>query len=117
MKGFKIDNNGDVIIQNRQIEMTDGNDLIRQTIQTVLGTNKGEWDFNPDEGITFDYILTKNPDFDVIRNEIANGLTQVDDTLVLQDFKYDYNKNQRTLHIDFTARNSNGEEVSGSYTF
>ena len=56
MKGFKLDNNGDVIIQNRKIEMTDGNDLIRQTVQTVLGTNKGEWDFNPDEGITFDYI-------------------------------------------------------------
>lgn len=59
MQGFKL-NNGDVVIENGEIQMTAGGDLLRQTVETVLNTNKGEWWLNPDEGITFSNILGKH---------------------------------------------------------
>ena len=61
MQGFKL-NNGDVVIENGEIQMTSGADLTRQTVETVLNTNKGEWWLNPDEGINFSNILGKHTD-------------------------------------------------------
>ena len=39
MKGFALDENGDVIV-SRDIQMTKSEDLIRQTVETLLHTNK-----------------------------------------------------------------------------
>ncbi len=47
-----------------QIEMVEGNELLAQTVKTVLGTNKGEWALNTDEGITFANILGKHKNTD-----------------------------------------------------
>lgn len=44
---------------NHQIEMVEGAELTAQKIKTVLGTNKGEWFFDEEEGINFDNILGK----------------------------------------------------------
>lgn len=44
---------------NHQIEMVEGAELTCQKIKTVLGTNKGEWFFDEEEGINFDNILGK----------------------------------------------------------
>ena len=49
MQGFKLDSNGDVLIESGKITMTSGTDLTAQTLQTVAGTNKGEWFLNEDE--------------------------------------------------------------------
>lgn len=58
MKGFALSDN-DILIQNGEIQMIEGADLICQTVRTVLNTNKGEWFLNPDEGINFRNILGK----------------------------------------------------------
>lgn len=60
MKGFKIDKNGDVVIEKNRIQMVEGNELLSQTVHCVLNTNKGEWVFNPNEGINFYNILGKH---------------------------------------------------------
>lgn len=54
MTGFALDENNDILIKDNQIQMINGSELTKQTIQTVIGTNKGEWCLNEDEGITFD---------------------------------------------------------------
>lgn len=58
MKGFML-SDGDLVITNNEIVMTQGNELISQTIQCVLSTNKGEWIFDEEEGIDFDNIFGK----------------------------------------------------------
>lgn len=60
MKGFQLDSNGDIVISGGHIQMVDGDELLRQTVQSVLGTNKGEWVLNTDEGIDFKNILGKH---------------------------------------------------------
>ena len=52
MTGFALDENNDILIKDNQIQMINGSELTKQTIQTVIGTNKGEWCLNEDEGMT-----------------------------------------------------------------
>lgn len=117
MKCFKIDENGDVIFNknDKKIEIVEGTELIKQRIQTVLGTNKKEWDFNKNEGINFKNIITKNPDIDLIKNEIQEGLRQVDETFILTDFSF-YQKNRKAV-INFLAVNSKNETVSSTISY
>lgn len=117
MKGFLLDEKGDVVISRRDIAMCEGDVLTAQTCQTVIGTNKGEWFLNKEEGINFRNILTKNPNFDLIRDEILGGLLQVDETFTMQSFEYDWDKNTRELVADFKAQNSEGRTISIKKTY
>ena len=107
MKSFLLDNKGDIVLSGGKIQFTSGKDLVRQTCETVVGTNNGEWFLNPDEGINFKAILCKSPNMDEVQSEVQKGLLQVDSSLFIQSFKYD--TEVRTLNIMFTA--SNGTET------
>ena len=109
MKGFALDSNGDVLIENNEITMVYAENLVRQTIETVLGTNKGEWSLNIDVGINFSNILGKHQTEDIIKNEIYQGLLQVDDTFVINDFSCEFDRISRKLQISFSATNRAGE--------
>lgn len=115
MKGFHLDDKGDVIMKNGDIEMIDGNELLRQTVQKVMSTNNGEWFLNEDEGIDFHVLLTKSPDADAVRGEIVDALLQVDDTFVLQSFSME--RVERTLKVKFSAVNDDGNEVGGEVDY
>lgn len=115
MKNFALDDKGDVLIKDNVIQMVDDTELICQTCQTVLGTNVKEWFLNENEGIKFRNILIKNPDFDVIRNEVKRGLLQVDSTFALDSFEYQV-KNRR-LYISFSATNGVGTTVKGGQSY
>lgn len=114
MKGFALDENGDVVL-SRDIQLVKGEELLRQTVETLLHTNKKEWPFNPNSGIPLSSILTKNPDIDVVRAEIQNALTQVDSTLVMTSFEH--RVQGRTLFISFTAQNQQGQTVHMDTSF
>ncbi len=112
MTGFALDENNDILIKNNQIQMINGSELTKQTIQTVIGTNKGEWCLNEDEGITFGNILGKSiPDDEVIKTEIEQGLLQVDDFNIVE-FSVDFNSHTRKLNIAFQAENIDGTIVN-----
>lgn len=59
MKGFALNEQGDLVIENGEIQMVHGTELKAQTIKTVLGTQKGEWFPNWEEGIDHNEILGK----------------------------------------------------------
>lgn len=58
IKGFAI-KDGDLLIENGNIQMAHGAELTKQTIKTVLGTQKGEWFLNWEEGIDYNTLLGK----------------------------------------------------------
>lgn len=113
MQGFKLNSNGDVVIENNSIVMVEGNELLRQQIESVLSTNKGEWVLNREEGITFSNVIGKGITEDMIRAEIQQGLLQVDSSFVLTFFELVPLDNRR-YKVLFTAQTSNGEEISGT---
>jgi hypothetical protein len=114
--GFLLNEKGDVVIESddetlsSDIVLISDNDLIEQTVRQVLRTNLGEWWLNEDEGIDFYVILTKNPNFEEIRNTINLGLQQVDESFTITDFNCTMGKD-RKLTISFTAENENEEEI------
>lgn len=115
IKGFALDAQGDVVIQKHKIVMIEDKALKLQTIRTVLNTNKKEWFMNSDEGINFQNIFVKNPDYDVIKSEIAGGLVQVDENLMLKSFKYELDK-ERRLKLDFEATDGSEDIIYNSDT-
>lgn len=60
MKGFAL-KNGDLLIENGDIQIVTGAELTRQTVEMVLSTQKGEWTLNINEGIDFANILGVTP--------------------------------------------------------
>ena len=59
IKGFALNEHGDVLIESGAIRMVQGAELTKQTIKSVLGTQKGEWFLNWEEGINHNAILGK----------------------------------------------------------
>ena len=113
MKGFSM-KDGDVMISDT-IEMADGSELVRQKIERVLGTNKGEWHYDKNEGIDFSVVLCKNPDKDEIRATIEQAITNIDETFVVTDFSMKLTG--RSATITYSATNSDGEVIGGEYTY
>lgn len=117
IKGFNLTDTGDVEIKNNKIVLLSGDELLRQTIEKVLNTNKGEWFGNEDEGITFQNILGKNIDEETIKNEILEGLLQIDSSFILSDFSMSLDENTRGLTVSFKATNEDGETIETSTKF
>lgn len=112
-KNFLLDDTGDVVISNNEIQMVSGDELIRQTLKSVLSTNKGEWFLNEGEGIQFKNIFVKNPLEEEIKSEIFDGLLQIDDTFVLEFFEMNLDAVERLLTVKFTASNADGYTEQG----
>lgn len=111
MKTFKLDQDGDVVITNNQIELVEGVELIAQTLRQVIGTNLGEWFGDEEEGVDFYAILTKNPNYDLVQDTIDTAIQKVADSLEveLETSEFSYETKGRKLHITFTIT-LNGEE-------
>lgn len=111
MRDFLLDQNGDVVIKSGDIKMTKSNsELLLQKIKTVLGTNKGEWIFDKEQGIDYRIILVKNPDREEILGTVRDGLKQVDESLEIIEYKFEMIN--RHLILTFRATNGNNEEIS-----
>ena len=117
MKGFQIDGNGDLSIADGQIVPAADEELLCQTCRTVLGTNKGEWEYDKDEGINFHNVLKKKPDADVIKSEVLGGLRQVDGTFYLESFSCETDARTRKAKIKFTAVNADGSEIETEHEY
>lgn len=107
MKGFYLDADGDVVIQNHDVVMVNGLELKLQKIRQVLRTNQGEWRMNPQEGIPMRRILKKNPDMGRIRDCIRKAIFMVDSNLQLTNFFVQ--AKGRVLTIDFSISDGSRE--------
>lgn len=114
MKGFSTNDVGDVIV-NKSIEIVTDAELLRQKVQRVLGTNKGEWSYDTEEGIDFSVVLRKNPDEDEIRATIEEALVRIDETFVITSFGL--TMEGRKANINFEAVNADGVKVAEGYTY
>lgn len=103
MKSFALDNTGDLLIENNEVQMIEGEELLRQTVQSILATNKGEWFLDWEQGIEFSNILGKGITEEMIRTEIEDGIKQVDDSYNISSFSMSLT--DRTLKVKFTAVN------------
>ena len=111
MKGFKLDQRGDIAIENGNFSYVEDIDLTAQTIKTILETNKGEWFHNINEGIDFTFILGKNVTEDMARVQIQNGVRQVDSTLYVDEFHYYYDPTNRKSIVKFSVKDEENRTI------
>lgn len=109
MKDFALDENGDILMENRDIVYIRDQEQEIQKIRQVLGTRSGEWEHDPNEGIDFDALLQKQPDLQRIRETIQNALREVSERYTLQ--AYDYDVQNGILKIQVSAENLEPLEV------
>ncbi|MDO4330665.1 MAG: hypothetical protein Q4C66_15210 [Lachnospiraceae bacterium] len=106
MKGFCLDESGDVVIQNHDIVLTSGLTLKMQKIRQVLGTNYGEWWLDEKEGIPRQKVLKKNPDQGQIRDFIRKAIRQVDPDLQMVSCQFQQTADRKFL-INFVVSDGN----------
>lgn len=99
----------DVYMPIKSIYLVSGNELLRQTIECVLQTNKGEWQYDIEEGMNFRKILIKKPDIEIIKHEIRQAIYKIDESLEMSDFNY--NINNRHAEISMILKTYDGEEI------
>lgn len=104
MKGFKLDHNGDVVVQDGDIAIVQDIELVAQTVQQVIGTNLGEWFGDKEEGIDYYVILTKNPNYELIQDTINTAVQLVAENLgvELETDNFTFEVKGRRLFIAFT---------------
>ncbi len=108
MKSFALDENGDLFIEKNKVVLTYDKNLLIQKIKTTLQTTKRESFFNINEGISRKNLIGKPPagqdPEEIARNEIIDALSQVDESLQLTAFSYDFDSKTRTAVITFSAQ-------------
>ena len=110
MKCFALDESGDVVLNQNDIQMAQGTDLIMQKIRQVLRTNRGEWSFDEKEGIPVRKILKNNPNIAMIRDYVRSVIDQVDGSL--QMTRCDIATEGRVLKINFTVSGASGQTTA-----
>lgn len=107
MKGFALDEKGDVLFEKNDIKMENSTALLAQKIRQVLSTNRGEWWLNEKEGVPVQKILKKNPNAAQIKDYVRSAIAQVDGTL--QMTKCDITVVGRRMKITFAVSGAGGE--------
>lgn len=109
MKGFAIDQYGDVIIENNDVKLAYDTGLLIQKIRQILSTNRGEWWLDPKEGIPVQKVLRKNPNLALIRDYVRSAIAQVDKSLEMT--RCDIAIEGRMLKISFSVSGTSGTET------
>lgn len=104
MKGFKVDEKGDIVFENGSIALVENDELKAQTLRTVMATNKGEWFLNENEGVDFKFLLGKGITEEMRLAQCNDACNQVDANLHILNFKTDIEKASRKSSIRFTAQ-------------
>ena len=109
MKAFKLDSNGDLIINNGDFVMVEGSEELRQSIDRILTTNIREWFLDIDFGLDYDAIRGKGKSRQGIELALRNAIFQDERIDEVIFHKIDFNRVARHLEIEFDA--IAGEEV------
>ena len=95
---------GDLSITKGSLDMVDGQQEIKQSIERILSTNKGEWFLDESFGLDYSNLQVKNFDEELIRLDFIEALSQDPRFEELLEFTIDYDSKKRAANINFKAR-------------
>ena len=117
MRGFLLDERGDIVFEKGNIAFVTDNELKAQTLRTVMGTNKGEWFLNANEGVDFKYLLGKGITDDMRLSQCRDACLQVDEALYVSDYRSELDNATRASTLYFTAKDSGGTVLNASQKY
>ena len=107
MKDFMLDENGELVFQKGKIPLVSGKQLKAQKSRQVLRTQRGEWEYDKEEGINRYSMLTKNPNDEEIEDNIRSGLLQVDEDFRITNYS---RKEKEERHSDIFVSATDGAD-------
>lgn len=108
MKSFKLDHNGDLVIQNGDLVMIDGREELKQCVERILTTNINEWFLDTGFGLDYSAIQGKGKAKESIKLAIAEAIfkepriKQVD----IRDIDIDKNRHLKIYGIATDMENN-----------
>lgn len=106
---FKLDDNNDLVIENNNLLLIDGADLVKQILKERLQTFLGEWFLDTDLGVPyFQDILKKGVNLKTISNVFKNEILGTPGVIELEKFNLDFTEGNRRLSLDFSVRTEDG---------
>lgn len=107
---LKLDDNNDLVIEDNELVLLDGGDLVAQLLKEKLQTFQGEWFLDTSLGVPyFQDILKKQVDLSGIGNIFKDQILNTPGILGLTNFNLDYTENNRNLSLNFSVRSEDGE--------
>lgn len=101
---------GDIVFENGDVVMIDGDDEIAQCVETVLRTNKGEWFLNEEFGLDRSPLLTKQFDETLAADAIAEAVAQEERIKQIENISFQ--REGRKLYVDITLVKNDGQTLS-----
>ncbi|MFZ7141547.1 hypothetical protein ACLSY0_00065 [Avibacterium avium] len=109
MIDLKLNSQHDLLIKDNKLVLVNGVNQKAQQIKVVLLTFLGEWFLDTTIGLPyFDEILVKNPDSSRIQAIFRKKIMQVSGVQAVERLELNFNRKERTLGVQFSARTSEG---------
>jgi len=106
---LKLDDTNDLVVENNELVLIDGVDLIRQLLIQRLQTFLGEWFLDTSLGIPYyQDILKKTAVVSTISNILKDEILDTTGVLELQTFELDFTESSRELSLEFSVRTQEG---------
>lgn len=112
MESFLLDESGDIVMKDGDIQLVKSDDELLQTLRTVLRTNLYEWFLDYELG--FDYsIITgvKTIDEEALRLALQHVSDQFEEVDRFEDLEVKYDRRKRTARIAVTVVTIEGDEL------
>lgn len=99
MSSLKLDENGDIAIENNSFQLVEGEDEVAQKISTRLKTIRGECFLTPSKGIPLiTEVMGKNKNLNLIASLYKNEIISIPSVDSLDSFSLEV-KDDRKLKI------------------
>ena len=98
-----------VVTADSDVFFIDNAERVAQQIKIQLLTMLGEWFLDITHGVPYlEYILVKNPNFELIRQILKEQIQNVDDVEAVNSLELDYDSHQRRLGVTYAAETNYG---------
>lgn len=109
MQDILLNKQGDIKKVNGDFQFINGKDEVVQQIKQILKTNKKEWFFNPDYGISYENLQHKKINEDLVKDCIRDGISQCSEDITIESIEIGYKKEYRLLYVEVKSYFSDGE--------
>lgn len=99
----------DIVVHDSDVFFIDNAERVAQQIKIQLLTMLGEWFLDITHGVPYlEYILVKNPNFELIRQILKEQIQNVDDVEAVNSLELDYDSHQRRLSVTYAVETTYG---------
>ena len=99
----------DLVLENYDFALVDGNERVRQQMHIHLLTFQGEWYLNTNFGVPyFENVLGKQIDRALIESVIKAEIMKVADVLEITSFEMEIDASVRSLTVEFSVMTTFG---------